>query len=65
MIVDMFSNKILNPIATELFIRERKLNIFMVFITQFYFVVPKYIRLNLPHYFLHLIICQILTSKTL
>ena len=34
MIADMLSNKYLNPIVTELFIRERKLNIFLVFITQ-------------------------------
>ena len=40
-IVDMLSNKILNPIVTELFIRGRKINITLVFITQFYFAVPK------------------------
>ena len=34
MIADMVSNKKLNPIVTELFIRERKLNIPLVFITQ-------------------------------
>ena len=33
MIVDMLSNKKLNPIVTELFIRERKLNISLVFVT--------------------------------
>ena len=37
MIADILSNKKLNPIVTELFIRGRKLNIFLVFITQFYF----------------------------
>ena len=31
----------LNPIVTELFIRGRKLNISLVFITQSYFAVPK------------------------
>ena len=41
MIACMFSNKILTPIVTELFIRCRKLNIFLVFITQSYFVVAK------------------------
>ena len=41
MIADMFSNKKLNPIVTELFIRGRKLNIYLVFITQSYFAVPK------------------------
>ena len=32
-IADMLSNKKLNPIVTELFIRGRKLNISLVFIT--------------------------------
>ena len=51
MIADMLSNK-LNPIATELFITGRKLNIYLVFITQSYFAVPKDIRLNCTHYFI-------------
>ena len=34
MIADMLSNKKLNPIVAELFIRERKLNISLVFITE-------------------------------
>ena len=41
MIADMISNKTLSPIVTELFIRGRKVNIFLVFITQSYFKVPK------------------------
>ena len=41
MIADMLSNKKLNPIVTELFIRGRKLNISPVFIIQSYFAVPK------------------------
>ena len=41
---DMLSNKNLKPIVTELFIKTRKLNIFLVFITQS--TVPKDIRLN-------------------
>ena len=52
MIADMLSNKKLNPIVTELFIRGRKLNISLAFITQSYFVVPKNIRLNSTHYFI-------------
>ena len=40
----------LNPIVTELFIRGRKLNISLVFITQSYFAVPKNIRLNSRNY---------------
>ena len=52
MIVDMLSNKKLNPIVTEWFIRGRKLNNSLVFITQSYFAVSKTIRLNSTHYFI-------------
>ena len=52
MIADMLSNKKLNPIVSELFIRGRKLNISLVFITQPYFAVQKDIRLNSAHYFI-------------
>ena len=38
---DVINNKKRNPIVTELFIRGRKLNISIVFITQSYFKVPK------------------------
>ena len=38
---DVVSNRELNPIVTELFIRVRKLNNSLVFITQNYFSVPK------------------------
>ena len=51
MISEMLSNKELNSIATELFIRGEKLNISLLFITQSYFVVPKNIRLNSTYYF--------------
>ena len=51
MIADMFSNKQLNPTITELFIRERNLNISLAFITQSYFAVLKNVRLNTTHYF--------------
>ena len=51
MIADMLNNKKLNPKVTELFIRGRKLNIFLVFITQSYFAVSKDFKLNLIHYF--------------
>ena len=51
MIADMLSNKKFNPIVTELFIRERKLNISLVFIIQSYSAVPKNIRLNSTYYF--------------
>ena len=47
----MLSDKKLNPIVTELFIRGGKLNISLVFITKSYFTVPKNIRLNSTYYF--------------
>ena len=40
-IADMFSNKKINSIVTELFTRGRKFNISFVFIDQSYFAVPK------------------------
>ena len=52
MIADMINNKTLNSILTELFIRGRKLNISLVFITQSYFKVPKDVRLNYTHFFI-------------
>ena len=52
MIADMINNKKLNPIVTELFVRGRKLNISIVFITQSYFKVPKGVRLNSTHFFI-------------
>ena len=52
MIADMINNKKLNSLITELFIRGRKLNISLVFITQSYFKVPKDVRLNYTHLFI-------------
>ena len=49
---DMINNKKLNPVVTELFIRGRKLNISIVFITQSYIKVPKDVRLNSMHFFI-------------
>ena len=46
MIADIMSNKKFQAIIKELFIRCRKLNISLVFITQSYFSVPKDVRLN-------------------
>ena len=51
MFADMINNKKLNTIITKLFIRGRKLNIYLVFITQSYFKVPKDVRLNSNHFF--------------
>ena len=48
---DMFSNKKRNPIATELFVRGRKLIISLLFITQLYLPVTQNIKLNSTHYF--------------
>ena len=52
MIADMINNKKLNLIVTELFIRGRKLNVSLVFITQSYFKVPKDVRLNSTYFFI-------------
>ena len=48
----MINNKKLNSIVTELFLRGRKLNISLVFITQSYFKVPKDVRLNTTKFFI-------------
>ena len=52
MIADMINNKKLNSSVTDLFIRGRKLNISLVFITQSYFKVPKDVRLNTTQFFI-------------
>ena len=49
MIADMINNK---KVVTELFIRGRKLNVSIVFITQSYFRVPKDVGLNSTHFFI-------------
>ena len=58
---DVIQNKKLNSIVTELFIRGRKLNISLVFITKSYFKVPKHVRLNATHFF----ITKILSKREL
>ena len=58
---DMIHNKTLNSIVTKLFIRGRKLNISIVFVTQSYFKVPKDIRLNTSQRF----IAKILNKREL
>ena len=52
MIADMLNNKKLNLIVAQLFIRSRKLNISLVFITQPFFAILKSIRLHSTHYFI-------------
>ena len=71
MITDIFSNNKLNPTKTELFIKGRKQNISLVFITQSYFAVSRNIKLSSTCYFilqlnkLQLIIHLILNLETL
>ena len=50
MIADIITNKKFQAIINELFIRCRKINISLVFITQSYFSVPKDVRLNSAHH---------------
>ena len=50
MIADMINNKKLNLIVTELFIRDKKLNISIVFITKSYFKMEKDVPLNSTHF---------------
>ena len=57
----MISNKKLNPIVTELCIRDRKRNVSLVFITKSYFKVLKDVRINSTHFF----IIKILSKRKL
>ena len=50
MIADIMSNKNFPAVVKELFIRCRKLNISLVFVTQSYFSVPKDVRLSSTYY---------------
>ena len=50
MIADIMTNKKFQSIIKKLFIRCRKLNISLTFITQSYFSVPQNVRLNSMHY---------------
>ena len=52
MIADIMTNKKFQAMVKELFIRCRKLNISVLFITQSYFSVLKDVRLNTTHYFI-------------
>ena len=52
MTADIMTNKKFQAIIKQLFIRCRKINISLVFITQSYFSVPKNVRLNSTHYFI-------------
>ena len=50
MIADIMNNSKFQAIIKELFIRCRKSNISLEFITQSYFFVPKKVGLNTTHY---------------
>ena len=50
MIANIMTNKKFKAIIKDLFIRCRKLNISLLFITQSYFSVLKDVRLNSAHY---------------
>ena len=52
MIANMLSNKKLNSIVTELFIRDRKLNILFFLSYNLASLLQKNIRLNSRHYFI-------------
>ena len=51
-IVDIEAYKKLSPVVTDLFFKERKLNISFIFISQSYFKIPKTTKLNATHYFI-------------
>ena len=50
MIADIMTNKKFKDIIKELFIKCRKLNILLAFITLSYFSVPKIVKTNAVHY---------------
>ena len=52
MISHIMSDKKAQQVLKDLFIRCRKLNISLCFLTQSYFSVPKDVRLNCTHYIL-------------
>ena len=52
MIADTINNKKLDSIVNKLFIKGRKINISIVFITQSYFKVLRVVRLNTTHFFI-------------
>ena len=50
--IDMETNKNVSAVVTELFLRERKRNILLAFLSLSYFKAPETIRLNATHYFI-------------
>ena len=53
MIADLINNKELNPVITKIFIKSKKINISIVFITHSYLnvTVTKEVRLNTTQFF--------------
>ena len=51
MVASMIGNKILDPIVTEWFIRDRKQNISLAFVKQSYFPKTDNFRLSSTYYF--------------
>ena len=49
-IADIIYSKKLDSVVTELFIRGKKLNISLIFISASYFKIPKDVRLNTTHF---------------
>ena len=47
---DLINYTKLNSVLTELFIKGRKINISLDFITKSYFKIPKDVRLNITHF---------------
>ena len=50
MISDMKANEKLSTMVTKLFMIGRMLNILLIFLSQYYFEVPKDIRIGATHY---------------
>ena len=64
MTADMEDNKKLSHIVSALFLKERKPNISLVFISKFYLKVPKTVILNATHYFIMNILNKRLFQQT-
>ena len=52
LIENILDNEKLQPIRAELFVRTRRLNIFLIFITQPFFTLPKNIDSDFTQYFI-------------
>ena len=64
MTADMEDNKKLSHIVSALFLKGRKPNISLVFISKFYLKVPKTVILNATHYFIMNILNKRLFQQT-